>query len=291
MELGRDRIILKYDTEGPIDLEKLVGSFTGLANQYRRVLQLRGLKPGETDARLFITRIQNGCVEAEIATAAVAFASAFQFMDYSLILVDFTIRTKAVLDYFTGKSSEKPALTKQDCTDFRDFLGAVSHHADGAISYKHARFHKTSIEGDKKEEVIAEFSLDKPQIDKAERNIGSEISNLTALEAPRFRVYDDMLLYWYQTNVEKGRIEGRTADKAIIADISPKPLKVYFPRGAETLKHKMTNLQENPFRKGFVVQVHVQYVGDEPMLYTILDVREVIDFEEGENDYAQGSLK
>jgi hypothetical protein len=57
MDISEDRIILKYDTDGPIDLERLVGSFTGVANQYHRVLQLRGLKPGDTDARLFVTRI------------------------------------------------------------------------------------------------------------------------------------------------------------------------------------------------------------------------------------------
>jgi hypothetical protein len=240
---------------------------------------------------LFVTRIENGCVEAEIAIAALAFGQAFQFMDYSLILTVFTARTKRVFDYFTGKQEDKPALSKQDCTDFRDFLGAVSNQSgDASLGYKHVKFRRTAIEGDRREEVIAEFILDKPEIDKADRNITREIEHLKALESPRFHVYDDMLLYWYQTNVEKGRIEGRTADRAIIADISPKPLKVYFPRGAESLKHKMTNLQENPFKKGFIVQVHVQYIGDEPMLYTILDVREVIDLEEEEGDDAQGRL-
>jgi hypothetical protein len=32
MDVSEDRIVLKYDTEGPIDLERLTASFAGIAN-------------------------------------------------------------------------------------------------------------------------------------------------------------------------------------------------------------------------------------------------------------------
>jgi hypothetical protein len=210
-------------------------------------------------------------------------------MDYSLILTDFTRRTKAVLDYFTGKQPEKPPLTKQDCSDFRAFLGVLSHRVNSSLRYKHARYKRTIEDRDRREEVVAEFVLDKPEIDRADNNMAQEIERLTALEDPKFHTHKDMLLYWHQTNVEKGKAKGHTADRAIIKAISPKPLRVYFPKGAETLKHKMTDLPGNPFKKGFVVDVHVQYVGDMPALYTILDVHDVIDLDE-EDDEPQGGL-
>lgn len=290
MDVSEDRIVLWFGTEGPVDLERLVESFGGLANQYRRVLQAHGLKPGETDARLFVTRINSGSVEAEIATAAVALGHVMQTMDYGLIFIDLTSRVKRTLDFFTNKEATRLLLNKQDCDEFKVFIGAVSDQPNGSLKYSHARFRKVSSDEAQHHQIVAEFKLDKRELDRAEINISKEIERLKALEAPRSHMYKDMLLYWHQTNVEKGKTEGRTADKAIIKDISGKPLRVYFPPGSETLKHTMTAAEHNSFKKGFIVNVHVQYHGDSPVLYVIQDVLEVIDLEDSEDDDAQGRL-
>jgi hypothetical protein len=79
--ISEDRIILKYNTKNPIDLELLTESFMGLANQYPRSLEQLHRESDDTGARLFITKIRSGSIEAEIGVAATAFLSAFQFMD------------------------------------------------------------------------------------------------------------------------------------------------------------------------------------------------------------------
>ena len=47
----------------------------------------------------------------------------------------------------------------------------------------------------------------------------------------------------------------------------------------------MTSLAENPFRKGFVVDVHVQYVEGKPRQYTVLDLHEVVDIDDDTDEH------
>jgi hypothetical protein len=85
-------------------------------------------------------------------------------------------------------------------------------------------------------------------------------------------------LRWYQANKDEAKTAGpRSADKAIIAEITDRALSVFFPPGAEILKRRMIDREDNPFRKGFIVDVHVQYIDGQPRQYTVLELHEVID--------------
>ena len=37
---------------------------------------------------------------------------------------------------------------------------------------------------------------------------------------------------------------------------------------------------DNPFSKGYIVDVHVQYLGDKPKLYSVTTLHEVIDLDQ-----------
>jgi hypothetical protein len=275
--ISEDRIILEYETKDPVDLELLTASFSGLASQYRKTLERRGFQSDETNVRLFITDIVSGSIEAEIGVAAVAFLNVFQFMDYSIIFTDFTMRIKRCLDYFVGSKERPHSLDIQDCRDIKAFISAVRSNKGASLRYRHARFQQNSG----KKETLIEFSFDSEALDKADRNIDREIMLLEQKESLSFKVFNNVLLRWHQTNKDDAKTAGlRSSDKAVIEEISDRPLSVFFPPGAEILKRHMINITGNPFRKDFVIDVHVQYVNDKPKQYTVLDLHDVRDLDD-----------
>ena len=65
-------------------------------------------------------------------------------------------------------------------------------------------------------------------------------------------------------------------------DISDKPLSLYFPKEAAHIKRRILEQTDNPFSKGYIVDVHVQFAGDRPVLYSVIELHEIIDLEDKE---------
>lgn len=89
-------------------------------------------------------------------------------------------------------------------------------------------------------------------------------------------------MVWHQTSREPGKEKGRTGDRAVIEAVTDKPLKVYFPKQSNDLKRRMTRDEAYPFARGYIVDVYVDYVDDEPTLYRVLDLHEVIELDDEE---------
>ena len=83
-------------------------------------------------------------------------------------------------------------------------------------------------------------------------------------------------MYWHQTNKDEGKDSGRTGDLATIPSISHNPVPVLFPPDNVFLKREMMETDQNPFNLGFYVDVHVQYLDNEPITYGLLSLNETI---------------
>jgi len=278
-EIRGDRICINYKTDGPLELERITEAFEGIAYQYQQILREHKVDLEAGSAKLYVTDLRTGSLTAWIATAGEWFNKAVQVMDTSLIVTEFYERLTTRLSYLAGRIKNRPPSSKADWTADRAFLGVVDKHADGSLHLTHARYEKEKDEISEKH--IMEFTLSPPEVQRAISQAESEIENVER-EEKNYNRHDAVMLYWYSASRDPGKASGRTPDRAVIEEIWPKPLKTYFEPAAEDLKRKMTAMEQNPFKKLFRVDVFVHIALGKPQAYTIINLRDVQDLDDGD---------
>ena len=83
------------------------------------------------------------------------------------------------------------------------------------------------------------------------------------------------MLFMDQANRGLGKEKVRTGDRGVIPDVSDEPLPVYFRKSFQNLKDQITK-EINPLTSTFVVDVHVQCIGDEPKGYIVTEIHQAI---------------
>lgn len=258
----------------PIELGDLSSSFAALARMYERHYR----KDGETAPKLYVTKLETGSVLMEIAPYAMIMGT-IAVMDGAIIVADFTSRLWRGVAAFSSPPAgptwiEPPS--PEDARDIKEFTKPLLGKNGSALGIKHARYEKT--EGERT--VVVEYNFTESELNRAAINIDKalESPSLEELEGetvPREQIKREVMLFMDQANRGPGKERGRTGDRGIIPDIHDKPLPVYFRKSFQNLKSQMTR-EVNPLTSAFVVDVHVQYIGDEPRGYVVTDVHQVI---------------
>lgn len=275
-----DRIVLILDPGGPIELTGLSDSFAALARYYER--HYRPQAELDTAPKLFVTRLATGSIIAEIAPYVVLFGQAFVGMGGAVTVADFTNRFVHAIRAFSDPHAHQldPAPpTREDATDLREFMRPLTGRRGASLGIRHAHFRST----DGHKEIVAEFAFDEAEINRAAVNIEKVLTSDTSIvpdEIKHQRIYNEVMLFFQQASRGPAKEHGRTADRAVVPDISDKPLPTYFRKGINDLKERMIRGEENPLTKAFIVDVHVQIVDGEPRAYIVTDVHQVIDLED-----------
>lgn len=281
MTVSDSRIILHFDVHEPIELMDLTLSFGALGKQYRKFLsdKLRSehKKVKDVEIKLYITKIENNCILAELAGAAEILGALFSVMDYANIFTDFTSRVNDAIVYFKSlatsdgdkKASEIP-YTKRECEDYANFLTVVS--GKGQLGLSVAEYSKETKESTIKTKFV--YSGDEAY----EARKGSLLA-LSMLEQRGDADYKDVLMYFHQTNIDESKADGKTGEKAIIKSIHPRELPVYII--SELDRDRVAGLKDdpklNPFKASYRVDVNVETDrNDTPRFYRVLKVHEII---------------
>ncbi len=274
-----DRIIIKLDPAGPIEVAELTSSFAALARLYERHYRAGG----EPAPRLFVTKLETGSVVAEIAPLVVLLGSAVLAMDTTLIVADFTRRLvkgiKAFSEPAIAADLSGPIPSREDAADIKEFVRPLAGKRGSSLGVRHARL----LKEDGERRMIVEYVFDEAEINRATVNIDDVLSEPTPpsmLEPPAAETENslrEVMLFFEQASRKPGKESGRTGDRGIIPDVSDKPLPVYFRKSFQDLKDRMIRSEVNPLTdRAFVVDVHVQRVDGEPKAYIVTDVHDVI---------------
>jgi hypothetical protein len=184
-EEGRDRIIVRLDPGGPVEITDLTGSFAALARMYERHYRKEGDAPAP---KLYVTRLESGSVVAEIVPYALLLGALVTVMDGSVVVADFTRRTSAGLRAFINPVITdtqatlvpvEPAPSKEDAEDLRHFVKPLTGRKGASLGISHARYEKRHEDGS---HTIAEYKFDETELNRAAINIDK------ALEAVSKRV-------------------------------------------------------------------------------------------------------
>jgi hypothetical protein len=250
-----DRIIIKLDPGGPVELTDLTASFAALARMYER--HYRPAAEKDTAPKLYVSKLESGSIIAEIVPYAVLFGAVVSTMDSSMVISDFCRRISVGIKAFTnptivdGQKVAVPATplpTRDDAEDLREFMKPLAGRNGAKLGVRHARFEKQ----DGERRTVAEYTFDETEINRASINIehalsegGTIFPEDESLLAPPEEVEEstairkNVMLFFEQASRLPGREKGRTGDRGIIPDISTKSLPVYFRKSFQDLKDRM----------------------------------------------------
>jgi hypothetical protein len=276
IEDSENRMIVRLDPGGPIDLEGLGASFAALARFYAR--HHGPTKDADTTPRLFISKLENGSVVAEIVPYVVVLGQAVPFLQQAMVVADFTNRVGRAIRAFSSTATAVAEIpSRDDARDIREFVRPLTGRKGASLQISHARYERQT-EG---ERISVEYRFDETELNRAALVIDAELATpslpATAEEQPSTKTIREAMLFFQQASRAAGKTSGRTADKAIIPTISEKSLPVYFVQDAG-LKEQMVQGQTNPLTDTtFIVDVEVQLVDGEAKGYVVTHVHKVIE--------------
>ncbi|MGO6709981.1 hypothetical protein [Rhizobium leguminosarum] len=273
-----DRIVIELYPGDPIALGDLSNSFAALARIYERHYR----QGGESAPKLHITKLETGSILMEIAPY-ITMMGVLTIADNTVVVADFANRLSRGIKAFSSPADAAPPIDPpsiDDARDIREFTKPLLGKVGSSLGIKHARYKKT----DGQKTVVVEYSFTEPELNRAAINIERLIdgpamieglAEMVALSPPSEQIKREVMLFMDQANRHPGKESGRTGDRGIIPSISEKALPVYFRKSFQDIKGHMTR-DVNPLTSTFVVDVHVQYLGNEPKGYMITDVHQAI---------------
>ena len=156
-------------------------------------------------------------------------------------------------------------------------LRLIAGHHDANLGLAAIKYEESSGQ----DRSILEIRFSDKQCRQAE--VGATRA-LTALDIREKADREKVLMYFYQTNIEDLKADGRTGDKAVISSISPEPLSVYIipETDQQKVRYVLDDKEHNPLHTGFVVDVNIENDRNgNPRIYRILRVHDVIYDEPG----------
>ena len=268
-----DRVIIELDPKGLIELNELTGSFAALARFYERHYRPEGATPAP---KLFVSRMETGSIIAEIVPLAVIVGAVIYTMDSGIIVADFTRRLWRGIKAFSASASDIPPAerpSRDDARDLQDFVRPLTGKNGAALGIKHARLAMR----DGSRTTVAEYIFDETELNRAAINMERTLElPETPTVKERQTLFTEVMLFFEQASRAPGKAQGRTGDKGVVPAVTDKPLPVYFRKGADDLKDQMVRGEENPITSTYVVDVYVQYVGDEPKGYIVTNIHKII---------------
>jgi len=267
-----DRIVLRLDAGGPIEVGDLTGSFAALARLYERHYRPNG----EPAPKLYITKLETGSIIAEITPLIMLLGMAVMAMDHAMIVTDFTRRLAKGIKAFSNPTEVTevpgPPPSKEDAAEIREFVRPLAGKRGASLGIKHARF----IREEGQIRTVAEYIFDEAEINRATINIeevlaGPDLSiGVEPAPIETGGTVSEVALVFEQASRSPGKESGRTGDRGIISEVSAKPLPVYFRKSIQSLKEQMVRSDLNPLTNtAFIIDAHVLRVDGEPKGYVV----------------------
>lgn len=263
-------LTLTLDNTQPIELGAFVGAFTSLAKDYKKSLESKGL---DADAQIYITEVRSGSIVADLMpVVATAFPAVAAGVTQVAQAIDFVNSWKERLSKLRDGLVPE-GLVRSDLRTFTDALEAVANDPNGNQLLEAATFE------DGKRQVKAAFKFSTNDAQEIRNTIEGEFKRL---DAPTEKVHKRVLMIFKRSDIGNAPLEKRSGERAVIASISERDLPIMYASelAEERIKHEIRESDENIYKKGFNVDVSVEYKGEKAVVYKVIEVHQVIDLAE-----------
>lgn len=282
VEMSKARLQVHFNVHQPIELVEFTLAMQSLAYEYQAFLidhtNAKPSKENQNEARLFITKIEQNCILAELAEAASFMGAFVSVMDQVNIFINFTRNLHKAIHFFVSVSesgeikADDIPYSKRQMNRIKDLTSLIAKNKDGELGIKTLEYESEDDAGIEKLKV----SFDAPTASAAHKGL---VIAERALEVKEQADYEQVLMYFHQTNRDDPKTSGRTGDKAVITHVSPRPLSCYIlsDLDRQQIRHVLDDASHNPLRTGFIVDVNVETnPGGKPMAYRVLRVHDTI---------------
>jgi hypothetical protein len=243
-----------YNVKTPISVYDYSQALFALNNQFNREFKKHPLlDPRHLD--LQIDRLETGSIKLQILPVIVG---TLFFLDGLNIIVQSMENFEKIKSYLLRETIKKPFdFNKQDMEDVKNLVKPVVKEPGSSLS----------MIGKSNNSIKVQVNISWEQANIMKTQAQEEIKNLNL---PDHSAHTQVLLYLHEAvnKIDKEDV----GDKGIIEDISPDPVRLYFPD--PEIKHIIL---ENPFQKIFEVSVEIQTIQGLPKVYKIMKLHDVFD--------------
>lgn len=262
-------IVLKIETESPVELSDFVAAFVGLGHQFEQFYDEE--HPAERgNVRFYVREVRAGSIIAELVPymlpAAPVIAGALAAVKHANDLAKFVETYGGKLKKYFRRGGRDTGASKGDLADYLRTVEAVSHDTNGSLSL--------AVFDDGQKRVAFQFTTREAR--EAERNILEHRAELDQTsEADHKRV----IMIFTRTNVAHAVTGKRSGDLVQIDSINAKPLPIVYASNLaeERIRHEIAEADENVYKKAFDVDVNVEMKAGKPIAYRLVAVHSVID--------------
>jgi hypothetical protein len=265
MDDGGAAVVVTLDLAEPVEIHDFVSTFAGLGGQFERFIRIE--HPGlEGAVKVYVKEVRKGSMEAIMIIASV-YPQMITTMDHLMIGTDFVRRVGRSIGAFVTPGGRLPNASKSELSDIVSTVMATANDPNGRAEIKAVKYSK---DGESVNFAVQFNTLEAKQAVIQIEGQFREIATVTDFD------HENKLLTFYQSNRKEA---GKTGEKGIIEDISPKPLAVVYASdlARERIKSEMLAGDRNIYKLGFFVDVNVATKGGQPVAYRIKEVRDVID--------------
>lgn len=249
---------VRISNSKPVDLIDLTTSLMALGQAFTDYATSKTGDPLPDNMRLYVKEMRSGSVIAELVTLT---DQAQWIAKHLEVLAGFVANLDDLMKFFMGRTAaptEPPTRKQADQASAivepiaKDVGAQLNLNVmDGGTVHIHQQIHINSVDANAVQ-------------NGARRYLGPRL--------PANYVAADQLMVLEQV---KNSVKAKTGDRGVIEAIVDKPVKLRFL--SEDAKRKVLELDhENPLQCAFLVDVEVRSVEGKPILYHIIDVKDVI---------------
>lgn len=241
----------------PIQLSSLCQSLEGVAKEYSSFIQLHSVDKNiePCDNNIYVTQITKGSIIIELAAYI---AATYTLFEHSNAIFEFGENIKRVYEWLQNKGARPDNITAKQLRNLSQTLEPVVNDPNASV-----QINSINIAGD----VNLILKADSTLANAMQNRINKTLSEM---KEPITGFHKNCAMIWAVTSSNK------PVDKAVIEMFSKKSVKVFFDN--EQLKETMV-MREHPYKHIFVVDVVVHTVNDNPVLYHIKQLNEILDKE------------
>lgn len=249
-------LTFELKNQRPVDLLDLTVSMTAFAKAFQDYVVAASGEP-IGNYGLAVRELRTGSIIADLIPTADQIT---WLLDHKDLVGGFVVSLNEIVQYFiTGAIPAAGVPTKSQAEQVSKIVEPVAKDVGSQL---------TVVASDQARVIVHQTSY----ISYVDANaVQNGARRLAGPDLPAERTERDVLLVLEQV---KNSPTSKTGDRGIIEKISHRPIKLRFL--APDAKRAILELQDNPLRCAFLVDVHVKSVGGQPRLYEILTVNDVI---------------
>lgn len=245
----------------PVELEDFAESMMALSDEYRRFTLENGeITGGDTQARLYIKEIRTGSVIADLVPWVAASLPLYENFN---TIVQFGQNIGLIMRWLLDGDSNSLApegmkeIDKTSIENVCTLIEPVAKDVGGQLNLS------TVIHGN----VTVNIHINTRDANAIQNNGRRRLKK----EPPKVTGrHEKVVMYWHQTKADPQKCTG---DKSIIESLSKKAVKTEAP---PDIKSELMARPNNPFKRAYIVDVEVETVMNEPVLYKVTRFHDTI---------------